>query len=900
MTVKPMVAFALSLGLILPVADTSALQINEIRIDQPGADNDEYVELFGDANQSLDGISYIVIGDGAAGNGTLDAAINLSGLSLNANGLLLLSENTLSLGAIDQVRTLNFENSDNVTHALISNTTLAAGDDLDSDDDGVLNTGIEAQIIDSIALVETPNSGEAFYGSVTVGPDGTFVPGHVFYCPQGWQLGAFDPINSSDTPGTSNPCQGGDTPDEPVVTERSIPQIQSSEPTSPFNGDRVITSGIVTADFQADEQLRGFYLQDENGDGDPNTSDGIFVFTGTVTPDTDVAVGDRVEVTADVVEFFGLTELTNVGSITRLGNGIIQPTPLHLPESVEGDLERVEGMLVEIVSPMTVSQTFFLGRFGQITLSSPDDEGHVGRLFQPTDLFAANSFEAIAARDSNNRRKLVLDDASRVQNPSPVPFINNTAVTSVRGGDQVSNLVGVIDFGRINTADSDYILQPTQAPLFSATNPRTTTPDDTGGNLKVASFNVLNFFNTIDTGQSVCGTGNQGCRGADSELELSQQTQKLVAAITAINADVVGLIEIENNGYGDSSAIATLTAAINAALGEGTYEFVAPPGVSNLGTDAIAVGFIYKPSTVEIVGEIATLDSGAFDQTLSNGRSRQPLAVSFRDLERDAAFTAVINHFRSKRPGSSPLGDLNDDQGDGQGSFNLRRTEAANDLVAWLASDPTGIEDPDVLILGDLNAYAEEDPLLAFDSQGYIDLIQAFGNNQGYSFTFDGQAGSLDHALATSDMAAQVSGVTQWHINTDESPLFDYNTEFNPSGFFSADAFRSSDHDPVIVGLALTPELLDADQDSVDDREADLCIDTPIGAPVNAQGCSGQQLVALNCEPLFLNSRKAFTRCVFRTVVSAKSQGLLSTNEARQIYWQAIVRVFFSKFFNQY
>ncbi len=875
------------------VASAHAVQINEIRIDQPSSDTDEYVELIGTPNESLDGLSYIVIGDGSAGDGSLDAAVSLDGLNLDTNGLLLLAESTFTLTIADQTTNLNFENSDNVTHALIANTTVSQGDDLDSNDDGVIDSEYLAQIIDSVALIETPSSGDAFYGSVSIVPDGNFVPGHVFNCPEGWQIGEFDPSENSDTPGALNVCQGGTTPTDPVVAEHTIPEIQSDQSASPLTGEVVKTTGIVTADFQANEQLRGFYLQDKTGDGNAATSDGIFVFTPSLTPDIDVNVGDELEVVAQVDEFFGLTELKNVSELTIIGSGIITPTPLSLPEANEGDLESVEGMLVEVTSTMTVSQTFFLNRFGQLTLSSPDDQGNIGRMFQPTNLFPASTVEALAEADSNNRRRLVLDDGSRIQNPDIVPYIGSPP-SPVRGGDRVSNLIGVIDFGRIDAnspATSDYLLQPTQPPVFTAANPRTSTPPTSSGDLIVASFNVLNFFSTIDDGPNVCGLGDQGCRGADNELELQQQTQKLVSAITAIDADVIGLVEIENNGYSQNSAIAQLTNAINSALGSEVYQYVTPAGLDFLGSDAIAVGLLFKPASVELIGTATTLNTGAFDQTLEQGRSRQPLAASFRDIANDAKFTVVVNHLKSKRPPENPLGDLNDDQGDGQGSFNLRRTEAANDLAAWLATHPTGIEDPDVLIMGDLNAYAEEDPMLALDSQGYIDLIQSFNGDNGYSFTFDGQAGSLDQALATTALATQVTDVTEWHINTDEPPVFDYNTEFNPTEYFSADPFRSSDHDPVIIGLSLIAEFIDADGDLVDDREDDLCLDTIPNKAADTNGCSGQQLVDLNCEPVFEATPYRYTRCVLRQVIGAWKQGLISKREARKIYIKAIFRV---------
>ena len=868
--------------------------INEIRIDQPSSDNDEYFELFGTPGESLDGVSYVVIGDGATGDGTVEFVLDLSGNVFDGNGLFTVAEGTFSLATADLVATLNFENSDNVTHLLATNFTGTAGDDLDTDDDGTIDFSPYDEIISSVALIETVGSGDAVYSTVQVGPSGTFVPAHVFLCDDGWQIGEFDIALNTDTPTAANDCVGG--PVDPVVTERTIPEIQSDQAATPFEGEVVKTTGVVTADFQGGDQLRGFYLQDPVGDGNAATSDGIFVFTPS---GNDVNVGDEIEIVAEIDEFFELTELKNVQSITITGSGSVTPTPVTLPETVDGELEQYEGMLVEIVSDMTVSQNFFLGRYGQMTLSSPDDLGVAGRLPQPTNLFPASSPEAVAEFAANARRILILDDGQDISgfgdNPNPVPYIGFPPI-AIRAGDKVTNLIGVIDYGRINSSSTparDYRLHPTVAPVFTATNPREAVPQTTNGSLSVASFNVLNYFSTIDTGPDICGTGAQDCRGADSASEFARQEAKIVSALQAMDADIVGLIEIENNGYGTSAAIATLVTALNNAYGSPVYDFV-DPGVANLGTDAIAVGFIFKTGIVAPTGTIATLSTGAFDQTLPSGRSRQPLAVSFEEIASGEVFTAVINHFKSKRPPSEVQNNGNDDQGDGQGSWNLRRTEAANDLAAWLATDPTNVEDPDVLILGDLNAYAEEDPLLALDGAGYEDMIQVFNGDAGYSFTFDGMAGSLDHALANDSMAEQVTGVIEWHINTDEPPVIDYNEDFNPAGYYEVNPFRSSDHDPVIVGLELASEPVDSDADGVADQ-FDLCPDTPAGRAVNADGCSGIQFVDLECEKFFSTSPRRYLRCVLRKAVQAYREGLITRQEARHIYFRAIIRVFFGR-----
>ena len=887
------------------VPSSFAASINEIRIDQPSADNDEYFELKGAANESLAGLTYIVLGDGSSelGSGVVENVTNLDSQSLNGNGLFVAAKSTFTLGAADLVADLRFENSDNITHMLVSGWVGQIGDDLDTDDDGVIDNILYDNIVDSVALKEN-DSGELLYSTTIVGPDGSFVPGHSLLCDEGWRIGLFDPLAQEglDTPGADNNCgdTGGETPD---AVELSIPEIQASGDASPFDGQLVKTQGIVTADFQAGDQLRGFYLQDKLGDGDITTSDGIFVFTPS---GNDVNVGDEVELTAEVDEFFNLTELTNVQTLSVISTGnVIEPTAVTLPETVNGDLERYEGMLVEVISPMTVSQNFFLSRFGQMTLSSPDDLGVAGRLYQPTNIFPAASQDRVDLAANNERRKLVLDDGQDISgfgdNPVPVPYIGQPPIV-IRAGDTVSNLVGIIDYGRVDASTPptrDYRLQPTQAPVFSNANPREEVPQGTNGSVTVASFNVLNYFSTVDGNGSICGPlADQGCRGADSDSELARQEAKIVSALTAMNADIVGLVEIENNGYDESSAIVRLVNALNDSYGEPVYEIVRPNDLASLGTDAIAVGFIYKPSVVTPTGRTATLDTGAFDQTLDDGgRSRQPLAASFEQNDNGEVFTAVINHLKSKRPASQLQNNGNDDQGDGQGAWNLRRTEAANDLALWLASKPTGVDDEDVLILGDLNAYAEEDPMLALANNGYIDLIQRFNGDDGYSFTFDGLAGSLDHALSNESLVEQVTGVVEWHINTDEPPVLDYNQDFNPEGYYSEDPFRSSDHDPVIVGLNLSTEAADSDQDGVVD-ETDLCPATAQGDLVDENGCTLEQTLERNCESLFGTQPKAYLYCVYNAVVTAYRGGLITRYQARIIYYKAVVRVISARYFS--
>ncbi len=199
--------------------------INEIRIDQVGADNEEYFELRAAAGEVLTGLTYIVIGDGTAaqGSGVIEAAINLLGQTMPKSGFFLAAEDTFTLATPDLVTSVNFENTDNVTHMLVWNFTGSVGEDLDTDDDGMLDVTPWEQVVDSVAIVGA-GPGESIYSPNVVGPDGEFVPGHVYRCDNtgAWTIGPFDVVVGVDTPGASNtaceaPTCEGDLNDDGVV-----------------------------------------------------------------------------------------------------------------------------------------------------------------------------------------------------------------------------------------------------------------------------------------------------------------------------------------------------------------------------------------------------------------------------------------------------------------------------------------------------------------------------------------------------------------------------------------------------------------------------------------------------------------------------------------------------------
>lgn len=570
----------------------------------------------------------------------------------------------------------------------------------------------------------------------------------------------------------------------------------------------VTTQGVVVGDYEGPSPaLRGFYIQDLTGDGNAATSDGIFVFNGN---NDNVSLGDIVRVSGTAGEYQDQTQISSVTSIVKCGAGSVAPVDVTLPVPSATYLEQYEGMLVRFPQTLYVTEHFQLGRFGQVVLSSG------GRLQQPTNVVPPGA-PALALQAQNNLNRIIVDDASQAQNPDPILFgrggLPLSASNTLRGGDTATGIVGVMTYTWSGNAASGnaYRLRPIFALggyiNFEPANERPASVPDVGGPLKVVGMNLLNYFNTFTGCTNGVGGVPADCRGAEDATEFSRQYTKTVAAILAMNPDVLGVNEIENDGYGPDSAIAHLVDQLNAATAPGTYAFIdvdATTGqVNALGLDGIKVGLIYKPASVTPVGQTAVLNTVEF---LNGGdttaRNRASLAQAFQQNSDGAIFIVNVNHLKSK--GSAC--DL-PDAGDGQGNCNIVRLNAVNALMTWLASDPTGTGDPDILLIGDYNSYAMEDPIMALESGGFVHLIKTFLGPNAYSYVFDGQWGYLDHALSSASLASQVTGVADYHINADEPSVLDFNTNFKSPGqiisLYAPDQFRISDHDPVIIGLDL-------------------------------------------------------------------------------------------------
>ncbi|OEI67983.1 ExeM/NucH family extracellular endonuclease [Curtobacterium sp. ER1/6] len=639
-------------------------------------------------------------------------------------------------------------------------------------------------------------------------------------------------VTESLTPTNAAGETGSTTPTDPEPTDPGTPagpaeavtiaQLQGTGTASPYVGKRVVTDGVVTAVY-ATGGLNGYTVQTAGTGGAVDlathtASDAVFVFSAATAGS--VAIGDAVRLTGTVAEYNGLTEL-EVGSTADVEKlpaaGVVQPAPatLTLPRT-DAQRESLESMLVAPQGDYTVADNYTTNQYGEIALAAGTK-----RLIQPTEVARPGSAEYAAVVADNAARKVVLDDGastnflSAANQSVPVSWLTQGPVT-VGAAATFSEPV-VLDY-----RNDAWKFQPT-TPITGATpaadlpasfsNVRTATPENVGGDLKLAGFNVLNYFPT--TGDQLTGctyytdrdgdpvTVRGGCdaRGAANADDLARQQVKIVKAINALGADVVSLEEIENSkrfGQDRDAAVATLVAALNAATGQDTWAYVPSPAKVPASEDVIRLALIYKKDRVAPVGESTILDDPAFVN------ARQPVADAFRPLGGTAAddFLVIANHFKSKGSGTGE----NADQGDGQGASNADRVRQAQALAAFSTTEQEKYGTDRVFMLGDFNAYSEEDPMVVLRDAGYTDLGPAKDSTE-YSYVFSGLSGSLDHVLASPAALAAVTGVDIWNINSTESVGLEYSRyDYNVTDLYRDDVYRASDHDPILVGFDLAAD----------------------------------------------------------------------------------------------
>ena len=607
-------------------------------------------------------------------------------------------------------------------------------------------------------------------------------------------------------------------PTDPPAGAVAIAEIQGTGDASPLVGQSVTTRGKVTAAYPTGG-FSGYYLQTPGtgGELDPaahTASHGIFVFSADTVGQ--VAVGDYVEVTGTVGEYFGLTQLTvPAAGLTKLSEPAdeVKPATVAWP-ATNAERETLEGMLLAPQGEFTVTDNYTLNQYAEIGLAAGSET-----LVQPTAVAPVGTPEHAAVVADNAAKAVKLDDGattnflSAANQGKPLPYLTST--DPVRIGSPATFTTSVI----LDYRNSAWRFQPLTelTPANAETvqpasfeNTRTAAPQSVGGNLKLAAFNVLNYFSTTGDDLASCTYYNDrsgapvtvrgGCdaRGAANEANLERQQAKIVAAINALGADVVGLMEIENSaelGQDRDTALAHLTEALNADA-PGTWDYVRSPAALPDDEDVIRTAFIFRTATAEPVGDSVILND---ESVFSN--AREPLAQAFKPAggENSESFVAIANHFKSK--GSAPASGENADTG--QGGWNADRVRQAQAVAAFAATVAQDAGTERVFLLGDFNSYAAEDPMQVFAEAGYVNLGKATGK---HSYAFSGLVGSLDHVLASPAAAEDVTGTDIWNINSVESIAFEYSRyNYNATDYYAADPYRSSDHDPILVGMDLTP-----------------------------------------------------------------------------------------------
>jgi len=537
-------------------------------------------------------------------------------------------------------------------------------------------------------------------------------------------------------------------------TSVTIPQIQGLGSSSVYVNQVVKTTGIVTARFIGSNKIGGFFMQDPVGDNNPLTSDGIFVSTST----DNVAVGDNVEITGTVTETGGRTQLGTITGTNILSSKNTIPVVEVVYNPDTWNWKQYEGMLIQFDQTLYVNNNSRLLSLGQLTLGTT-------RLYTPTNQFVHGTADYTALLAFNAKAQLILDDGITTGNYTPIQFADASGTR--RTGERITNLQAVVDY-----SNSAYTIYPATTPVFYG-NPRPTAPSDLGNyNLKVCASN-LDYYLPTNFGQGY---------GAANATQAAQQQLKIVAGLLAIDADIYGLMEVEEG----QKALTDLVTAMNAATVAGRYGFVNDGG----GMDGtyIKVGYLYRTDKVTPY------------LNLQNTNSPSPYdrkkVQAFTLNSNNERFIFSLNHFKAKT--GCPTSGTDTDQGDGQGCWNTTRVLESTSITNLIANNLTYYGDDDVLIMGDLNSYGKEDPVEKLIQNGYTDMHRVFHADSAYSYVYDGEAGYLDNVLASPTMKSQITGVSVFHVNTDEPTMFEYS-----GSAYQPDMYRYSDHDPVVVGLSL-------------------------------------------------------------------------------------------------
>ena len=771
--------------------------------------NHDFVELYNPTNVAVDVSSMSVQYRSSGGTGNPSGVIALSG-SVPAKGYYLVEGGSQDI-TVGQDLPVTPGASGNVNMSGTKGTVFLANQ----------TTALTAPPTGSVTGDSSILDLVGFGGTNTWEGTAAVAPADNATSLQRDTTGADTDVNSADfTAAKATPGTEAVPPPPPVKDPITIEQLQGTTDTSPYATQTVTTKGVVTAAYPSGG-FYGFYIQTPGTGGAidftaHDASDAVFVYqqNGAVTP----KVGDYVQVTGAVSEFKGMTELSiaDGSAVTTLTDAAeaVKPATVALPAD-EAQRESLEGMLVAPQGKFTVADNYSVNQYGEIGLASGTTP-----LFTPTDV--ANPHDAAALKaveDANAARSVTLDDGSSANymtnaaaKDTPLPYL--TQDKQIRVGAPVTFTAPVIFDYRNGGWDYQPTAQLTGDGIPPATfgHTRTTAPAATGGNLHIASFNVLNYFPT--TGEDYEADGNSctsyddrdgnpitvntcngdGPRGAWDQVSFLRQQAKIVHAINHLGADVVSLEEIENSakfGQDRDAAVKTLVQALNDDTATGTWAYVPTPATagSQVDEDVIRTAFIYKPASVQPVG------ASMIDNATAFSNARDPLAQGFKPAGAPdyKTFAVIVNHFKSKGSGV--------DDGTGQGNANPDRVAQAKELVKFADQVQKAYDTRRVFLSGDFNSYTQEDPMQVLHQAGYTDLGSAKAPGEA-TYLFGGTVGSLDHVLANGQALPMVTGAHVWNINSVEPVALEYSRfNYNATDFYNQSPYRASDHDPLVVGL---------------------------------------------------------------------------------------------------
>lgn len=555
-------------------------------------------------------------------------------------------------------------------------------------------------------------------------------------------------------------CAGilaGCTPDQPdpgttlaqcPAPTTSIANVQGETPRSGLLGQQVTVQGVVT--LIRDRQ--GLYIEEPGSDANERTSNAIFVQTGNLT--SGVEQGTIINVSGKVSEIgdkrYPMTALTDIGEIVPCSSNHDLPlTDVSLPLNGLGR-EALEGMRIQIDDKLVVTSSYQFGR-GKFTLSGN------GMQFVPTEIMEPGP-EAVDLAAKNKAFTLpVMMPESMTFPKLLVSGASINSITGVLAHDDRGLRVSLQEMSTFSSEDFDL---PTAA---------------VAGSLRVVGMNLHNYFNGDGS-----GSGFPTERGAKTSAGFQHQRDRIGAAIEVMNPHVLAVMELENDGFGADSAAQDFINLANDATAKPWS--VTRPADDNTGTDKIAVGIFYRNDRLKAIGSAQTLTGVEFK------RSRQPQAQLFEQIPTGERILVVINHLKSK--GSCPNSGENARQNDGQACWNPVRMASAKKMSAWAKGIAVSAGTDNVLILGDMNAYRNEDPIGAIREAGFTELMDK-NADPAYSFAYYGQHGTLDYAFSSGPLLELIEQAFIWHANTP----FPVNMEL-PQPWLGF-----SDHDPVVVDI---------------------------------------------------------------------------------------------------